>query len=42
VFLDADDIRAHGKDERIGVLEYYAGAEFTYRLVKALSASDRR
>jgi len=36
VFLDADDIRAHGKDERIGVLEYYRGGEFTYRLVKAL------
>jgi hypothetical protein len=36
VFLDADDIRAHGKDERIGVTEYYIGGEFTYRLVKAL------
>ena len=36
VFLDADDIRAHGKDERIGVTEYYVGGEFTYRLVKAL------
>jgi acetylornithine deacetylase/succinyl-diaminopimelate desuccinylase-like protein len=42
VFLDADDIRAHGKDERIGVREYYAGAEFTYRLVKALAATVRR
>jgi acetylornithine deacetylase/succinyl-diaminopimelate desuccinylase-like protein len=36
VFLDADDIRAHGRDERIGVPEYYRGGEFTYRLVKAL------
>ncbi|HKE90280.1 MAG TPA: M20/M25/M40 family metallo-hydrolase [Gemmatimonadales bacterium] len=42
VFLESDDIRAHGKDERIGVAEYYTGAEFTYRLVKALSASGRR
>jgi len=41
VFLDADDIRAHGKDERIGVQEYYAGAEFTYRLVMALGRGGR-
>ena len=41
VFLDADDIRAHGKDERIGVPEYYAGAEFTYRLVMALAHAGR-
>ena len=41
VFLDADDIRAHGKDERIGVAEYYAGAEFTYRLVMALARTAR-
>jgi len=40
VFLDADDIRAHGRDERI--LVRYAGAEFTYRFVKALSGSGRR
>jgi acetylornithine deacetylase/succinyl-diaminopimelate desuccinylase-like protein len=37
VFLDADDIRAHGRDERIGVSEYYAGAEFSYRFVRALA-----
>lgn len=42
VFLDADDIRAHGRDERILVREYYAGAEFTYRFVRALTASGRR
>lgn len=35
--LDADDIRAHGRDERIGVRQYYAGLEFTYRFVKALT-----
>lgn len=40
VFLDADDIRAHGKDERIGVAEYYVGAEFTYRLVRALGGGS--
>jgi acetylornithine deacetylase/succinyl-diaminopimelate desuccinylase-like protein len=37
VFLDIDDIRAHGRDERIGVQDYYDGLEYTYRLVRALS-----
>jgi acetylornithine deacetylase/succinyl-diaminopimelate desuccinylase-like protein len=37
VFLDIDDIRAHGRDERIGVKDYYDGLEYTYRLVRALS-----
>ena len=37
VFLDMDDIRAHGKDERVGVREFYDGLEYIYRLVKALS-----
>jgi acetylornithine deacetylase/succinyl-diaminopimelate desuccinylase-like protein len=41
VFLDADDIRAHGRDERIGVRAYYEGAEFTYRFVKALASPGR-
>ena len=41
VFLDADDIRAHGRDERIGVREYYEGAEFTYRFVKVLGKGGR-
>ncbi len=36
IFMEANDIRAHGRDERIGVREYYAGLEFTYRFVKAL------
>ena len=38
VFLDADDIRAHGKDERIMVRAFYEGVEFSYRLVKALTS----
>jgi acetylornithine deacetylase/succinyl-diaminopimelate desuccinylase-like protein len=36
VFSDLDDCRAHGKDERVGVKKFYDGAEFMYRLVKAL------
>jgi acetylornithine deacetylase/succinyl-diaminopimelate desuccinylase-like protein len=37
MFGDMDDVRAHGKDERQGVKEFYAGVDFTYRLIKALS-----
>jgi acetylornithine deacetylase/succinyl-diaminopimelate desuccinylase-like protein len=39
VFLDAGDIRSHGRDERIGVREYFEGAEFTYRFLKALASA---
>jgi len=38
IFYDIDDNRAHGRDERVGVKQYYEGLEFLYRLVKALSA----
>ena len=38
IFHDMNDVRMHGKDERIGVQEYYEGQEFLYRLVKALSS----
>ncbi len=38
LFSDIDDNRAHGKDERLGVREFYEGREFLYRLVKALSS----
>jgi acetylornithine deacetylase/succinyl-diaminopimelate desuccinylase-like protein len=34
--IDQDDIRAHGKDERIRVSSYYDGVEFYYRYLKAL------
>jgi acetylornithine deacetylase/succinyl-diaminopimelate desuccinylase-like protein len=36
--LDFDDIRAHGRDERIRVAAFYQGLEFTGRLVWALAA----
>ena len=36
-FGDIDDVRAHGRDERIGVKQYYDGLEFLYRLIKALA-----
>ncbi|MBA3713399.1 MAG: M20/M25/M40 family metallo-hydrolase [Pyrinomonadaceae bacterium] len=37
LFGEMDDNRAHGKDERIGVKEFYDGHEFLYRLVKDLA-----
>jgi acetylornithine deacetylase/succinyl-diaminopimelate desuccinylase-like protein len=37
LFGDMDDVRAHGRDERIGIQNFYEGMEFLYRLVKALS-----
>ena len=36
-FGDMDDVRAHGRDERIGVKQYFDGLEFQYRLIKALA-----
>jgi acetylornithine deacetylase/succinyl-diaminopimelate desuccinylase-like protein len=38
---DEDDIRAHGKDERIAATALYEGREFMYRLVKALAPATR-
>ena len=37
-FGDMDDVRAHGKDERVGVKQYFEGLEFQYRLIKELAA----
>jgi acetylornithine deacetylase/succinyl-diaminopimelate desuccinylase-like protein len=37
--IDEDDVRAHGRDERIGVVSYYTGVEFEYRYLKALTGS---
>jgi acetylornithine deacetylase/succinyl-diaminopimelate desuccinylase-like protein len=37
LFTDTDDIRIHGRDERIGVKEFYEAQTFLYRLVKDLS-----
>ena len=36
-FGDIDDVRAHGRDERIGVKQFFEGLEFQYRLIKALA-----
>jgi acetylornithine deacetylase/succinyl-diaminopimelate desuccinylase-like protein len=38
MFCDMDDIRAHGKDERIGVKDFYDGVEFMYRFIISLTS----
>jgi acetylornithine deacetylase/succinyl-diaminopimelate desuccinylase-like protein len=38
MFFDVEDVRAHGRDERVGVREYFEGVEFMYRLLKALTS----
>ena len=35
--VDTDDVRAHGRDERIGVESFYAGVSFNYLYLKALT-----
>jgi acetylornithine deacetylase/succinyl-diaminopimelate desuccinylase-like protein len=41
IFHDMNDIRAHGRDERIGVRQFYEGLEFLDRLVRELAAPRR-
>jgi acetylornithine deacetylase/succinyl-diaminopimelate desuccinylase-like protein len=40
MFFELTDNRAHGKDERIGVKDFYDGVEVSYRLMKNLSSKD--
>ena len=37
VAIDQDDVRAHGKDERVRVSAYYQGVDFYYRFLKAMT-----
>jgi acetylornithine deacetylase/succinyl-diaminopimelate desuccinylase-like protein len=37
IFSDIDDVRTHGRDERIEIQSYYDGLEFLYQLVKELT-----
>ncbi len=39
VAIDRDDVRAHGKDERVRVNSYYDGVVFYYRYLKALTST---
>ena len=38
MFTEANDVRAHGKDERVGIKAFYDAREFLYRLVKTLGS----
>jgi acetylornithine deacetylase/succinyl-diaminopimelate desuccinylase-like protein len=38
LFMDVDDDRSHGRDERIRVTSFYEGVDFYYRLIKTLSS----
>ncbi|MGC1618085.1 MAG: M20/M25/M40 family metallo-hydrolase, partial [Candidatus Acidiferrum sp.] len=37
VFLDTDNIRAHGRDERVRIQDFYDGVEFNYKLMQLLA-----
>ena len=37
MFFDVNDNRAHGKDERVGVQDFYDGVEFNYMLIRELA-----
>ena len=39
VAIGSDEVRMHGKDERLKVDSYYAGVEFYYQFLKALTAA---
>jgi acetylornithine deacetylase/succinyl-diaminopimelate desuccinylase-like protein len=40
MFADIDDVRAHGRDERLGVREFYEGVEFMYRFIRTLASNQ--
>jgi acetylornithine deacetylase/succinyl-diaminopimelate desuccinylase-like protein len=37
MFMERNDFRAHGRDERMPVASFYEGQTFMYELVKELS-----
>ena len=39
VFEEQNDVRAHGRDERIGVESFYDALEFWYRMMRAFAGS---
>ena len=38
IAIDIDDVRAHGRDERVGIESFDRGNEFFYRYLKALTS----
>ncbi len=41
MFTDIDDVRAHGRDERLGVQEFYKGVDFMYGFLKAMTSGSK-
>jgi acetylornithine deacetylase/succinyl-diaminopimelate desuccinylase-like protein len=39
IALESDDVRAHGKDERLPVESFDRGVDFYYDLLKTLTAT---
>jgi len=42
VAIDQDDVRAHGKDERVRVEAFYDGVDFFYRYLKTLTSAGNQ
>jgi acetylornithine deacetylase/succinyl-diaminopimelate desuccinylase-like protein len=40
IAIDHDDVRAHGKDERVQMASFFEGVDFFYRFVKLLSTPN--
>jgi acetylornithine deacetylase/succinyl-diaminopimelate desuccinylase-like protein len=38
IFSDVDDVRAHGRDERVNANAFFEGREFIYQLVRRMSS----
>jgi acetylornithine deacetylase/succinyl-diaminopimelate desuccinylase-like protein len=37
IAIERDDVRAHGRDERVGVESFYVGLQFYYEFLVALT-----
>jgi acetylornithine deacetylase/succinyl-diaminopimelate desuccinylase-like protein len=40
VAIDRDDVRMHGKDERVPIESFYTGVEFYYEFLKKLTTKN--
>jgi acetylornithine deacetylase/succinyl-diaminopimelate desuccinylase-like protein len=40
--VERNDIRAHGRDERLGVESFYRGVDFFYRFLKAVTSARQQ
>jgi acetylornithine deacetylase/succinyl-diaminopimelate desuccinylase-like protein len=40
IWIEAEENRAHGRDERVGVREFDEGLEYTFRLMKAMAKAN--